>query len=72
MGMKDILNLSVTERIFMVEAIWDSIISDPKSENLEISEATKKELDKRMESHLKNPSSGSSWEEVKARITKSK
>ncbi len=72
MGMKEILNLSVNERIFMVEAIWDSIISDSKSENIELSEATKKELDKRMESHLQNPTSGSTWEEVKARILKSK
>ncbi len=72
MEMKDILNLSVTERMFMVEAIWDSIINDPKSENLEVSDAIKKELDNRIKSHLKNPTQGSTWEEAKARILKRK
>ena len=72
MGIKEILNLSVSERIFMVEAIWDSIISDPKSQNLALSDSTKKELDIRLAEHQKNPTLGSSWEEVKSRLLNQK
>lgn len=72
MGMQEILQLSVSERLFPVEAICDCMINDPKSEQLELSDATKNELDKRMASHLKNPTSGSPWEEVKTRLQKGK
>ena len=66
--MQDILKLSVSERILMVEAIWDSIAEN--EENLEITEETKQLLDERLEAHSKNPEEGSDWAEVKARIKK--
>ncbi len=66
--MEDILKLSVSERILMVEAIWDSIAES--NEELELSEETKQLLDSRIEAHQKNPEQGSSWEEVKDRIKK--
>ncbi len=68
MGMQDILKLSVAERLFMVEAIWDSIADDAKTQNMELSDETKKMLDERMKAHEKNPTTGSSWEEVKSRL----
>jgi putative addiction module component (TIGR02574 family) len=64
--LEDILRLSVSERIMMVEAIWDSI---PEEEGtLELSDETKKLIDDRLVNHLNNPNEGSSWEEVKSRI----
>ena len=64
--LKDILNLSVSERILMVEAIWNSI---PENEvTLELSDETKQLLDDRLATHEDNPNEGSSWEEVKSRI----
>lgn len=64
--MQDILKLSVTERILMVEAIWDSIAeSDDK---LDLTEKVKELLDNRIEAHKDNPNEGSSWADVKARI----
>ncbi len=66
--MKDILKLSVPERILIVEAIWDSIAD--KEDKLEVSEDTKVLLDERIEYHLNKPDEGSSWEDVKARIRK--
>jgi len=68
MGMQDILKLSVAERLFMVEAIWDSIADDAKTQNMELSDETKKMLDERMKAHNENPTAGSSWEEVKSRL----
>ncbi len=64
--LKDILNLGVSERILMVEAIWNSI---PENEvTLELSDETKQLLDDRLATHEDNPNEGSSWEEVKSRI----
>ena len=64
--LKDILNLSVSERILMVEAIWDSI---PENETeLVLSDESRQILDDRLENHMINPTEGSSWDEVKSRI----
>jgi putative addiction module component (TIGR02574 family) len=66
--MRDILKLSIPERILMVEAIWDSI--DKKDEQIELSTETKQLLDERLEDHINNPDEGSKWNDVKARIKK--
>ncbi|MDP2339156.1 MAG: addiction module protein [Bacteroidota bacterium] len=64
--LQDILKLSVSERILMVEAIWDSIPEDEGT--VELSDETKQLLDDRLLTHLNNPTEGSTWEEVKSRI----
>jgi putative addiction module component (TIGR02574 family) len=62
----DVLNLSVSERIQLVEDIWDSIAEVPGE--LPLSEAQKVELDRRLEAYHRNPDQGSPWAEVKERI----
>lgn len=62
----DILKLSVSERIQLVEDIWDSIAQVP--EVVELSEAQRVELDKRLDAHHRDPSKGSPWEVVRERI----
>ncbi len=64
--LNDVLRLSVSERIIMVEAIWDSIAKN--DEHLELSVETRQMLDERLENHQKYPHEGSDWNEVKARI----
>ncbi len=64
--MQDILKLSVSERILMVEAIWDSIAES--DEQVELSAETKQLLNERFEAHKKNSKEGSSWDEVTVRI----
>tara|TARA_R110001592_G_scaffold157301_1_gene388123 strand:+ start:789 stop:998 length:210 start_codon:yes stop_codon:yes gene_type:complete len=59
--LKNILKLSVAERILMVEKIWDSITP----ENIEISDAQKTELDSRLLKHKNNQTSYSSWNAIK-------
>ena len=62
----DIAQLSVAERIQIVEDIWDTIAAVPDA--LPISEELGEELDRRVESYRQDPNAGSSWEEVKQRI----
>ena len=65
-SMADFLQLEVSQRIQLLEEIWDSIASVPNSVNLV--DAQRKELDRRLENYRLNPNSGSPWKEVKKRI----
>ena len=60
------LNLPVSERIQLVTEIWDSIAEFP--DEIELTPATGKLLDKRLAAYRENPEQGSPWEEVKRRI----
>ncbi len=62
----EISQLSVAERIQLAEDLWDSILEH--QEEIPLSEAQQKELDRRLESYNQNPTAGSSWEEVKKRL----
>lgn len=68
MSIQEILNLSVAERILMVEAIWDSIAKDTAANGVDLDDATKALLDERLQDLNNNPDSGSSWESVKRRL----
>lgn len=59
----DISLLSVAERIQLAEDLWDSILE--QQEEIPLTEAQKQELDRRLENYKKNPTTGSSWEDVK-------
>ena len=61
-----IKSLSISERILIVEDIWDSIILS--KEKLPITAEQKKELEKRLIDYKENPNDGASWAEVKNRI----
>jgi putative addiction module component (TIGR02574 family) len=58
----EILQLSVDERIELACAIWDSI-----SENapIELTEAQKRELDRRLADREANPDDRRPWEEIR-------
>jgi putative addiction module component (TIGR02574 family) len=61
--------LSIEERITLVEEIWDSIAEDGGC--FELTEAQKRELDRRIESFRANPSQGRTWEEIKSEFLNS-
>ena len=63
----EIRQLPVAERIDLVERIWDSIVEDQGV--LELSEAQKAELDRRLAAHEASPARGASWADVKKRLT---
>jgi len=58
--------LSVAERILLVEEIWDSLAGE--AEELPLTEAQKQDLARRLAAYEANPKAGSSWEEVKAHL----
>ena len=63
---ENILDLSISERIQLVEDIWDSIAMMPES--IQLSEEQKLELDRRLDSYHADPDKGSPWELVRERI----
>ena len=65
---EDILNMSISERIQLIEDIWDSITEVPEA--IALTDIQKRELDNRLDSYHKNPNEGSPWEQVRARIQK--
>jgi len=58
--------LSVAERILLVEEIWDSIADAP--DEVPLTDAQRSELDRRLDAYEADPHAGSTWEEVKARL----
>ena len=65
-SLTDIQQLSVAERIQLVEDIWDTIAATP--EQVPLTPAQRDELDRRLEAYRNRPPSGASWQEVKSRI----
>ena len=62
----DLLELSIAERIQMVEDIWDSIVAVPEA--VPLSEELKQELDRRLEEYHLNPDAGSPRIAVRERL----
>lgn len=56
--------LAISERILLVEEIWNSITED--NECFDLTAAQKEELDRRLASFRADPSQGRTWEEIKA------
>jgi putative addiction module component (TIGR02574 family) len=62
----DTLDLSIPERIQLVEDIWDTIAVEAQS--IELTEDEKRIIDERLEAYHRNPDLGSPWEDVYKRI----
>lgn len=62
----DTLELSIPERIQLVEDIWDTIATE--TDSVEVSEEEKKIIDARLDAYHKNPDLGSPWKDVFNRL----
>ena len=60
--------LSVAERIQLVEDLWDSIIEDAPDDAFPISPELAAELDRRVAEIKANPELGAPWDEVRRGI----
>jgi len=63
---EELLELSVYERIQMVEDLWDSIAAE--QESIPVTDAQKQELRRRLDEHEADPDSAIPWTEVRERL----
>ena len=62
----ELRTLSASEKLTLVTELWEDLASQP--EDIPTTSEQIAEVDRRLEEYRRNPSLGSSWEEVKARI----
>lgn len=58
--------LSVNDRMLLLDEIWDSIVEDPSA--VPVTPEQRADLEARLEAVRDNPKAGATWEEVKARL----
>jgi putative addiction module component (TIGR02574 family) len=58
--------MTPAERILYVQDLWDRIAEHP--EDVEVGEAWKAELDRRLAAHQADPDAAIPWEQVKANL----
>lgn len=64
--LKNVLSLSVEDRLELIEEIWDSLVATPEA--IPLTDAQRKELARRRRAHARNPSAAKSWGEVRAKL----
>jgi putative addiction module component (TIGR02574 family) len=67
---KEILSLSVPDRLQLLEEIWDSLAETPEA--IPVTDAQLKELARRRRAHTRNPSAAKSWADVRAKLKRRK
>src|SRR4030042_5688582 len=65
-----IFRLSVAERVQLAEDLWDSVASSP--EKIATTDAQRKELDRRLQAHEKDPLTALPGEKVISRVNNSR
>ena len=64
--MREIRTLSVDERIELAEATWDSVEED--GEDCDLTDAQKRELERRLAAYEANPDDVIPWEVVRRKL----
>jgi putative addiction module component (TIGR02574 family) len=59
-------HLPVSDRLTLVGELWDSIADD--QQQIDLTEAQRSELDRRLAARASRPDAASSWSDVKRRI----
>ena len=63
----DLIGLPVTERLELIEQLWDSL--DSEAGALPLPDWHREEIDKRIDALDDGTSKGATWDEVRRRIT---
>jgi putative addiction module component (TIGR02574 family) len=66
LAFKEILQLSVAERVQLAVDICDSIVASPES--LPVTDSQKQELDRRRDAHATGTTPTRSWGEIRANL----
>ena len=62
----EIQSLTISERIILAEALWDSVVAE--DQEAELTGSQREELDRRLQAFEIDQDIGSPWSSVKARI----
>ncbi|MCP2728819.1 addiction module protein [Limnofasciculus baicalensis] len=65
---EQILPLTITEKLQLIEDIWNSVVIEP--DQIPLTQSQKQELDRRLASYQNIENCGESWGIVKQRIIK--
>ena len=65
-SISEVFQLPIEERIRLAQAIWESVASSP--DQVPLTAAQVRELDRCYDEYLNDPDEGSSWNDVKARL----
>jgi putative addiction module component (TIGR02574 family) len=63
----DFSHLSISERIQLVEDLWDSIVAENPAA-VQLSEEQRFELNRRLKAHMDDPGSAVPWDQVRAEL----
>ncbi len=63
---KQLLELSVADRMQLIDDLWESVAAD--SEVIPLNEAQKQEARRRLEEHRANPGSAIPWEQLRREL----
>lgn len=63
----ELLELPIGERVRLAQLLWDSVAASQPA--YPISEAERRELDRRLAEYDRSPGAGSAWTDVERRIT---
>jgi putative addiction module component (TIGR02574 family) len=64
--LSDALALSPADRMELIDRLWESLDADVAA--IPLSDEQRRELDRRLEDMDRDPTLGSSWDDVKARV----
>jgi len=67
---EEIRSLSVADRLRLLEEIWDTLVETPEA--VPVTDAQRKELERRRRAHARNPSAAKPWTEIRARLRRRK
>ena len=63
----DYRSLSVSERIQLVEDIWDSIVAE-NPDSIQLTPTQRAEVKRRLDAHDADPSSAVAWDDVRSEL----
>jgi putative addiction module component (TIGR02574 family) len=64
--LREVESWPAEDRLLLIERVWDGLSST--SEAIELTEAQKLDLQRRLDAYKDNPKAGSDWADVKARL----
>ena len=62
----ELKSLTVSERLDLVELLWDSIATDPDS--IPLTDAQAQLIDERLDTHRRDPKAGIAWDDLRSEL----